>query len=88
MPSESMRAQREAALQHVCTYRVPQVSLPASVRRRERKDGSDGLFCGAAVGVPCKDPRTGEPLNRQAAHHPRLVAAGVAAEPRLSGAVA
>lgn len=80
-PGMTVEQARAEALAYPCDYRVP-----VQVRtRRGLRDGGEKL-CGAAPGEPCRDPRTGHQLLRQAAHLPRLRSAGVAAAPRLSDA--
>lgn len=84
-PGMTFAEARAAALEHPCGYRAP------ARRRRPGQAAAateDETFCGAEPGTLCRDPRTGASLTKQAAHLVRLRAAGVAAPPRPSPAVA
>ena len=65
---------RKAAMGHYCEHRI--------------QARTEALLCAAEPGQPCRDPRTGLELTGQPAHLVRLKAAGVAATPCMSGAVA
>lgn len=58
--------QRDTALTRPCPYSFT-IPSPRAFGGQPRR-----LRCDAGIGEPCRDPRTGEELDRQPAHSARL----------------